>query len=353
MNSGDPLDQLLSRKLYNKFKESTCYTTYGTSYTEEQRQLQQNQKVAEYTDKIMKAWCYVLRMQEYGLKEYHGDRCTFLYYYIGGLLPVDLSKGLLMIRMNQIENALRGTGRSNNCDNKYPRTTTNKSIFDQRKILFDFKYDHSKMQQQLTSSEFQCTDAYKSHLEAITRAYEAVSADCKGENGKYEYCKTFAKNYGDYFDNGTLKLKCPSVVVKLATPKKPSAGDDFDLGDAVVDGGDHAQNEEKKAEGAQNQGKKTESSSVQSTESSSNIAPGAVAGTLFTVGLPALAYFIYKYKPHLFFGGNNYSARRNKRPTLRRELNIPYSDHNNDNSTIGGSDSMTEFSIPYTRSSFR
>ncbi|ANQ08479.1 Variable surface protein Vir7-like [Plasmodium coatneyi] len=77
----------------------------------------------------------------------------------------------------------------------------------------------------------------------------------------------------------------------------------------------------------------------------------AVTGALAAVGLPALAYFFYKYKSHLFFlKGNNSSSggSRRKRSAIRRKFN-EFDDDDDD--YISTTEYSSEYSIPYTSSS--
>ncbi|ANQ08116.1 KIR protein [Plasmodium coatneyi] len=98
--------------------------------------------------------------------------------------------------------------------------------------------------------------------------------------------------------------------------------------------------------------------STASQAGGSAVIPGAVSGALAAVGLPALAYFFYKYKSHLFLfslKGNNHSGNgrmsRRKR-SLRREFN-DFEGEDDSTEYDLATEYSSEYSIPYTSSSSR
>ncbi|SBO26571.1 KIR protein [Plasmodium knowlesi strain H] len=217
------LDKLPSRKVYNKFKDGACYTTYRTSYAGKEEQLKQKSDVLPYAKKIMNAWCYIPKVDTYRLSKYRGELCNSLYYYIASLLPDTLRKADFIDRMNYIGNALKGDWYFNNCDGKYPVTNTDRSILLQRKILFDYKFDHTALQKLIKANSNDCNNKYGAHLAEIESAYKAVSKYCQEDSEDYDYCKAFTRTYGKYFMGGKPTLTCPTKGATKQVAGKPEA----------------------------------------------------------------------------------------------------------------------------------
>ncbi|ANQ11068.1 KIR protein, partial [Plasmodium coatneyi] len=363
------LDNLPSRVIYREFDAGTS-STCG-SIGEVRNALRSLPDIGgEHKNKIYRACCYAPEMQE-GDSPY-SRRYNFLYYYMGDILwkyvtDDTLFLGIMSLICDKIKEMCNKQGCMLTCG------TVNKDLFSSRKTVFDYYHDYGTLKNLLPSIEPTCVPECGEHIQKITEACSAMKEKCPyTSNSGDSYCNWFRTNGEQYCDADKLSnLKCT---------KKPSAGDDFDLGDAVVDGGNDDPPPPPKPKPNPNPNQAGSSGSFSDADladgvsggegkggsdgggshrkengeesGASSVVPGAVSGALAAVGLPALAYFFYKYKSHLFFfKKHNHSGNGRRKRSLRRELNRFSNDDDESTEYDSTTEDSSEYSIPYTSSS--
>ncbi|ANQ09230.1 Variable surface protein Vir7-like [Plasmodium coatneyi] len=332
-----------------------------------------------HADKIVGAWCHIHGNNR--ITRSTDDRCYFFYYWLGDILSNHLKdSNSFKDVMGEIYKELLKPGLGTVC--QLLCRDIDMENFKTKKIIYHYSKDRAFIEMYLESSSNSCKLEFSDHLKHIVSAYETVHGDCK-DSMSSNCCKQFQDIYTKNENKATLELTC----TVQPTPKKPSAGDDFDLGDAVVDGGNDDPPPPPKLKPNPNPNQAGSSGSFSDADladgvsggegkggsdgggshrkegeesGSSSIVPAAVSGALAAVGLPALAFLFYKYKSHLFFlNKHNHSGNggsRSKRFAIRREFNRFSNDDDyteNDSTTEYDSTNSSEYSIPYTTSSSR
>ncbi|ANQ06122.1 KIR protein [Plasmodium coatneyi] len=184
------------------------------------------------TNELIKNYCYACGRM--GIRHpANRERCHFLYYLIGSTVGGKLSDNRFSNVMGKIYQILGRFPELCECTNIYPDISWD--IFQQRKKVFDCCYNYDTIKKQLELPRSQCDSKYNGYLQKALSAYEAIRDNYCGDNRfkSSSYCMKFRNDY---------ESKNPQVLLNLEkgctpTPKKPSAGDDFDLGDAVVSEG--------------------------------------------------------------------------------------------------------------------
>eukprot|EP00366_Plasmodium_knowlesi_P003927 XP_002261424.1 KIR protein [Plasmodium knowlesi strain H] len=360
--AGKKLGELPSRLLYEKFEskegkgKGKCGSTEIQSVKDALKAVLEDYScVGDCTEKVLYSWCYADKEKDSTL---YGEPFNFFYLWLWQELLKHGSAGNSFSPIaKRVYGALRDISPRKNCEDMWEGIYLDRSSDDfyHRKALYEYFVDYDTLIRHLGNGSVpkQCDSAYHQHLEQIKKACPALQKYCiEGErdSSKKEYCKWFNEHQNkSYCDNGALtKLKCTKVRLK-PNPNPNQAGSSGSFSES---GGHH-----NGVPGGEGKGGSDGGSIV-----------GSVSGGLATVGLPTIAYLIYKYKPQLFsfgrhnnrsFGhgrnGLNRNGQNRGRSTLRSELNTSLPD-DHDTSTIGGSDSMTDtsnYSLPYTTSSYR
>ncbi|ANQ05886.1 KIR protein [Plasmodium coatneyi] len=302
-------------------------------------------------DRIVRNYCVACNSTGEGefVSLSNSDRYSFFYFWLGDKLGDRRS-----MVMREIYPKLEGSAGTCGCTNLYDDIT--KERFGQGKTLFDYYYNYRKLQNGQERNKYCSSLEYKKSLCTAQTTYKTLSGKCE-TTGNDKYCTEFKKKKPEGKEYGPPQpLTCPKAIActeqhtentltsetlsgeevtrlsassgpgqheahgpevrppgpalstvpdkegkkPTATPKKPSAGDDFDLGDAVVDGvsgdegrggsdggGSQLQLQQKQ------QQQQLPSASASSGVDSSTIGGGAAAGVAGVV-LPALAFYLYK-----------------------------------------------------------
>eukprot|EP00366_Plasmodium_knowlesi_P001380 XP_002258877.1 KIR protein [Plasmodium knowlesi strain H] len=305
--------------------------------------LQRYPDTSKCLDEIVGAWHYATNIMPPRGNPSYAERCDYFYYWLGSKVS-DRLKGSSEFAevMNEIYGKLREIPGTNECGTV--TTAVDAVSLIQRKRMFDYYHDYSSLRNMLPNSEPQCNDTFGSYLQGISDAYTAVEGDSRRSPDAY-----WDKFWGQH--KGVISAEIRNLTCTVS-PKKPSAGDDFDLGDAVVDGGNEGPDAElkgpkvkgdvdvslPKVEGGDGNG-----------DGSGGVG-GMVGGTLATVGLPAIGFYLYKYtdvfdgiKKSLFGGSNNTVGRnrnRGRRSTIRHQ-HFDDTFTENGSSTLGDDGSTT------------
>ncbi|ANQ07242.1 KIR protein [Plasmodium coatneyi] len=160
-------------------------------------------------DEIASAW-YCVNMVISKQSTYSKDeRCNFFYYWLGHMLNGKLKNTSKFGEvMNEIYAGLSQFTDEDVC----PKVQTNIDItlFNRRKIVFDYWYNYKTMRTQWESPEFHCDSSYKAYFDRALSAYNDVQTDCdNNEKNKHgSYCLKFSGQYGDYNPHILINGKC-------------------------------------------------------------------------------------------------------------------------------------------------
>ncbi|ANQ07096.1 Variable surface protein Vir7-like protein [Plasmodium coatneyi] len=198
------------------------------------------------------------------------EKCDFLYYWMGDYLWTETSVKSLSDAMKTIYNAFETWDVTENCNNKY-NNDIDKTLFQNRKLVFDYYHDYKKLQSLLPNIDSRCNVECTGYIQNITEACNKVKSDCQQKQTSHQsdhFCTWFKneneKNAGgnDYCAQDKLsQLKCgaatePGVVASERGPGAPSP---------------------------------TSSGSNNTTTVAT-----ALSSIFATIGLPTVAFFLYK-----------------------------------------------------------
>ncbi|ANQ07140.1 Variable surface protein Vir7-like protein [Plasmodium coatneyi] len=154
----------------------------------------QHTSISKHTDKIKNTWCCVSKMDKSGQPLY-GQRCNFLYYWIGDFLFRNVEDATMVpVTLSLICRNIKTTYLSERhgliCE------TTEKELFNNRKLIFDYWQDYKTIQSLMKSSDSNCNATYGSYLQSIVAAYNSVNANCTDPaNSKGPYCTKFQEMF--------------------------------------------------------------------------------------------------------------------------------------------------------------
>ncbi|SBO27289.1 KIR protein [Plasmodium knowlesi strain H] len=285
---GKKLGELPSRLLYEKFEskegkgKGKCGSTEIQSVKDALKAVLEDYScVGDCTEKVLYSWCYADKEKDSTL---YGEPFNFFYLWLWQELLKHGSAGNSFSPIaKRVYGALRDISPRKNCEDMWEGIYLDRSSDDfyHRKALYEYFVDYDTLIRHLGNGSVpkQCDSAYHQHLEQIKKACPALQKYCiEGErdSSKKEYCKWFNEHQNkSYCDNGALtKLKCTKVRLK-PNPNPNQAGSSGSFSES---GGHH-----NGVPGGEGKGGSDGGSIV-----------GSVSGGLATVGLPTIAYLIYK-----------------------------------------------------------
>ncbi|CAA9986998.1 KIR protein [Plasmodium knowlesi strain H] len=317
----DPLKNLPSRvHFYSKFNSSTGECAEGYNRNVKEKILHMESGAETYADSIREAECYVSRVGRSTASSshsYYKDRCNFLYFWIGNMLSSKLTNGVLFPTIMQlIYTELDNWYGMHEC--KILSTNADSNLFQEMKRIFDYYHDYGTIVGITNDGKPHCKTEYEDYVDALRTAYTNVETYCKVDtkNASDDYCKWFQEKFNNTI--GTIPkptdLKCkPNPNANQAGSSGPGA---------VSEHGDSG--------------------------GGSGGVGGMVGGTLATVGLPTIGFFLYKYtnifdgiKKSLFGGSNNTGGRNRGRRSIGRRQHFDDTFTENDSSTLGDDGSTT------------
>ncbi|ANQ10606.1 KIR protein [Plasmodium coatneyi] len=218
-------------------------------------------------DKIVKGVCYVDKIYKGTSTHPHqSELCSFLYYYIGDVLSKNPKcDNMFSLIMNMICSALESSYKLKGCKIECS-TKHDKDIFLKRKAIFDYYHDFSVIQGELLQENHQCAAKYGSYLSAVVPIYEEVRQNCERASSSTDpYCIQFNIWFNGGKNNTNinpeqLKSKCESSQEGLEP--RPGSGP----------------------------------GTTSSIGSGSGVVPTIVSTVLPMMGLPTVAFFLYKVK---------------------------------------------------------
>ncbi|ANQ06106.1 KIR protein [Plasmodium coatneyi] len=263
--------KLPSEKVYCELNNTThpCSDNYeiSTKATRDElkNMLQQNEVWGSYEDQIVLGFCYASKMN----KGSGSDKkyCQHFYYWLQTMLYMakDLNTTFGTI-MKNIYRKLKDLNIEDECTEIY--ANIEHAIYQNMRTVFDYTQDYETIEtcaRNPHSSEPQCADKYHGYLQKVLPTYEYMSIKCPKEKDNNEkWCMDFQKMANQHSYDELLQLKC----------------------------------------------------SLKHTPECTNIT-AAILGTLTSIGLPVLSFFLYKYNllPSSFF--NKFGKNSGRRSTRR------------------------------------
>ncbi|ANQ10608.1 KIR protein [Plasmodium coatneyi] len=275
--------------------------------------LKQNHMGAVKPEEIANVWCSISKLNT---KEKEpppsckvGVVCNFFYFWLGDKLEGKLQGGNAKLKevIQSFFNKLSDS--TGLCASTFLSSTMDTTFLKQRKKVFDYYYDYQTIWNQIKNSGSDgssCAQKYDSYLNGVEEistdggaddAYRKVQANCPS-NGGDNFCTEFWKKkfqQNGHGGCGSKPIPPPSQLKEKATSPEevlPPASDEEDSLDSCL---------------TQLLSQHSEITSLAGKEASTDQLPqgGAGGGTttpvvassaLGIVGLPALAFFLYKVK---------------------------------------------------------
>ncbi|CAA9989293.1 KIR protein [Plasmodium knowlesi strain H] len=311
--------------------------------------------LSEYIGKIAKAQCCAAALG--GNSSSENEYCDYLYFFTGDLVLTGLDDTKFKKAMEDIYQKMETHLDKFKCTNKYPTITIqNDELFQKMKKVHDYYRDYERIEYYIKKHNYMCDDTVSSYLEEIKKAYDAISGKCPNHDGSSDepYCNDFNNWFRDTKYGTLLQKKClkdeEAALQEQAVRGHSSthSGQGSEILGGRVSGGE--------GKGGSDGGGSHRGDDDQDVvligdavdTGASGVTPGAVAGgTIATIGLPAIGFFLYKYtnlfdgiKNSLFGGSNNSNNRRGRRSIGRRQ-HIDDTFTENDSSTLGDDGSTT------------
>ncbi|KNA01489.1 variable surface protein Vir7-like protein [Plasmodium vivax North Korean] len=200
------LEKLPSNLIFYKLDKGRDLCSYIPASEEIKDKLRAYAGIENYSDKILKALCYISKMKNND--PFYNERCHFLYYWIGDILSNNL-KGVALFSkaMNTIYTELQKLNVEDNCNIIYPDIS--KLFFDQRKIIYDYSQNYATIKQDFQDYGKSCSQEYYYYVEKIVSTYNIVHDNC--ENTSDIYCDELKTMFDKYNHQDLSKLKCTLV----------------------------------------------------------------------------------------------------------------------------------------------
>ncbi|SBO26131.1 KIR protein [Plasmodium knowlesi strain H] len=352
--------------------------------------------LSEYIGKIAKAQCCAAALG--GNSSSENEYCDYLYFFTGDLVLTGLDDTKFKKAMEDIYQKMETHLDKFKCTNKYPTITIqNDELFQKMKKVHDYYRDYERIEYYIKKHNYMCDDTVSSYLEEIKKAYDAISGKCPNHDGSSDepYCNDFNNWFRDTKYGTLLQKKClkdeEAALQEQAVRGHSSthSGQGSEILGGRVSGGE--------GKGGSDGGGSHRGDDDQDVvligdavdTGASGVTPGAVAGgTIATIGLPAIGFFLYKVSTthmciyiyiytqmyiyiHIYtytythtyvlsffffffqytnlfdgiknslFGGSNNSNNRRGRRSIGRRQHIDDTFTENDSSTLGDDGSTT------------
>ncbi|ANQ10424.1 Variable surface protein Vir7-like [Plasmodium coatneyi] len=239
----------------------------NADHTDEvEMEIKQYLKDGNHAANIVGAYCYVHDIKR--VNTHTHDLCYKLYYWIGQKVKDNYSSvNTFPWAMMKIYDQLKRVVQDGPCGNMY--NNIDGSLFSQRKIVYEYSEDYTTMEGHFTTKGESCDDEYKAHLEAIKKACTSVKPKCSGGEMDNPYCNHYNQKYKNYCEKKLSELENLKERKCIKPKPNPNPNQDGSSG-SFTDSADSG------------------------SAASSALAPASVSGALAAVGLPALAFYLYK-----------------------------------------------------------
>ncbi|ANQ10089.1 Kir protein [Plasmodium coatneyi] len=251
-------------------------------------------------NKIFHAWCYVTRTIKKKCGSLYKDPFKFLYLWLGLKLfeekdQIDSFDDL----MDDIQEGLtKMEGGSGNKCGPLCKGNIDKTIFNKRKLAYEYYMDHDGIKGQLQNpnpEKTPCDQKYYDHLKEGYTAYNEICGKCTRGTPTNPCCTEFQDMCKDYRSKKLEELKCNPISTPGAREEQH---------DATSPGG--------------------------------SIVPAtAISSVTALIGLPTTAFFLYKYTslPSLISNTLSSGGRSNNSNRKRRTTERPFNRFLDDSTT--------------------
>ncbi|CAA9986370.1 KIR protein [Plasmodium knowlesi strain H] len=189
-------------------------------------------------DMIAEAYCYACNKKEQPNLEY--APCRFFYYWMENYFPMDSDDYKLSKVLENIYPTLKDDVYTNECKVNY-KDDVPRVMFQLRKIVHDFSYDYSTIENHKSHYGTSAKDEYIKYLQKVGAACTLVGVDCRG--GKHEsgtYCDDFNNKYEDYCEGKLQELRSQLRTTdrskESGVPDRGSLSDTLNHAGSVAEG---------------------------------------------------------------------------------------------------------------------
>ncbi|CAA9987804.1 KIR protein [Plasmodium knowlesi strain H] len=313
----DDLNKWLPSKIaYNGIvnNEVTC-GDYGNLISGVVEAVKRHSKVDDEANSIAKYFCYAYKNK--GSGPWDGSPCSYVYYHVGNTYSTAFddheSFWKFMGTVSEQLGKLPVDG-GNKCQIDLSYTDRKDFIWEKR--VYDYYRDHEAVQKKLQDGDSPCSTELDQYLTEAAIGCKLIHRYCNGKTegeGK-AFCDKFKTKYDEHKPEELLGEKCISNLEDEIS--------------AYAETSDIISNGES--------GEDTVSAEIAPIFSFARDGPIASSG-LAAVGLPAIAYFLYKYTSLPFwlreqFGGRSNHISRSRR-RARRSTGPNFSNFTEDIST--------------------
>ncbi|ANQ07040.1 KIR-like protein [Plasmodium coatneyi] len=347
----DPNNLPSHQNFYSKFDTADKSECSSIGVTPEQLKSQLESKfsgceqIINGAEKIAKAYCSACKMkQEWKSKSKPDDdentSCEFFNFWLGDQYGDKLNGKTLSNLLSAIHTTLTGGNSSNKCRTYY--RGSNETLVSHMKIIFDYFYDHEEVNNRLMKNGLKCEGNWMGYLEGIASACITMREACpnKEEKDSNSYCKDFHTKYGVHCDLAeALNLYCTEAATLDGDKKYSSVKQKLKAERQQAQTATQAEAEKQAAQEQSAQAKSKLEEAVHQANKASSLS--STFGTIAALELPALAYFLFKYKPWSSWFGNHSSGngRSRKRRAIGRNFSSSTEDtlteYSTETSTIG------------------
>ncbi|CAA9986920.1 KIR protein [Plasmodium knowlesi strain H] len=303
---GDDLNKWLPSKVtYDEIVRTTVSCGDDGKYTSGVKDVLKNHsELLNDADKVAQWFCY-----PHGKKDtLSGDDspCYYLYYHVGNTFSRHFQNDTLFWSfMDKMREKLKDVVADESVC-KIDLSHFKKDLFIWEKRVYDYYRDHDKIKEKLGEDDYSCSTELDQYLTEAAIGYNLIDIYCSGNTSKKgAYCSKFRNEYGKNKPEELLREKCTSQLAeeRLELSKILSL---------IIDG------ESENVANAASLPTDTTFSFATGETDIKGIAATATSSGLALVGLPAIAYFLYKHTSLPFWLREQFGGRSNRISSSQR-----------------------------------
>ncbi|KMZ82300.1 hypothetical protein PVIIG_05741 [Plasmodium vivax India VII] len=212
------IDILNTNYYYDKLDNGRDDCQNDAFYNKAKLELAKNRGLQDFTDKILKALCYVYKNRLSGFLQ--NDICNFLYFWLGNILLDKLiAKDLFYEVIFDLFNTLINDDKNKLCT--IPHNYMYKDDFKDIKTIFDCSENYKSYKEHLLNPRMFCNNNYKTYLNTNKTNYDMFYSHCEVESNGYKYCEAFRKYFPHYKKNLFSEFNC---FLKSSEPESENLG---------------------------------------------------------------------------------------------------------------------------------
>ncbi|SCA59796.1 VIR protein [Plasmodium vivax] len=163
--------------------------------------------LSKISDNIVRALCYIYKRKLNHQNNFDKDRCSYLYYWLGGKIYSrlhDKTKFSNIIKM--IYEEIYKTNFLNTC--KYLYIDIDEDTFNTYKILHDYSKDYGNIYLKTLSGYMTCDEDYKKNIHKYINKYKDVHSNCRIEKTNKYDCDYFNELFKKYKHTDLNSFHC-------------------------------------------------------------------------------------------------------------------------------------------------